>query len=266
MSLMLITATNDEATLRQRLLASPDLRALAAGQQGEAQEQALRGVLRVARGAASAAQAFNPVMDELEARAAALPDGDGPQWLVWLHHDVGLPEGWMARVALKLQQAAARWPALAVAGAYGLSGHGPQAVRAGAVLDRGRELREATPLPCPADSLDELMVAVRVGSGLRLDAALGWDFYATDVCLQAQARGLPCAVVEAWCEHWSSTPRSGRVAASVLRRIARSAAVFEAKWAQRLPLSTPCFEIGKPGDVAAFLAAHAEPVEDEPRG
>ena len=90
---------------------------------------------------------------------------------------------------------------------------------------------------------------------LTLDPALGFDFYATDLVLQAQARGLDCAVVDAYCEHWSGTASLPQLVAERVRdRIAASGQVFERKWAHRLPLTTPCFDIRASGDVARFLS------------
>ena len=190
-----------------------------------------------------AAQGFN----------AAMATCNSESWLVWVHQDVFLPEGWDTQFCAALAQAQQQFPNLAIAGVYGLSGSGSAARRAGHVLDRGQLLHETATLPCLADSLDELLFAVRADSGLRMDAALGFDFYATDLVLQAQALGLPSAVVDAYCEHWSETPSRGPVAPAVSERIALSANVFEHKWAARLPITTPCFHIDKPGDVAAFL-------------
>jgi hypothetical protein len=100
-----------------------------------------------------------------------------------------------------------------------------------------------------------LLFAVRVDSKLRLDPALGFDFYATDLVLQAQQQGWQCAVLDVCCEHWSDTPASGAVPTAVVQRIKQSARVFERKWEAKLPISTPCFEINKAGDVAAFIDA-----------
>lgn len=185
---------------------------------------------------------------------AALDSHPGVGWLVWVHQDVLLPAGWDRRFAAALAEAGRRFPQLAVAGVYGLAGHGAGARRAGHVLDRGTLLREPEPLPCAADSLDELLVAVRPASGLRFDPALGFDFYATDLVLQARQRGLQCAVVDAYCEHWSDTPRSG-APPGLAARIKASARAFEAKWAGQLPVSTPCFHIDRAGAVAAQIDA-----------
>lgn len=195
--------------------------------------------------APSAAAAFNPVLDQHAAAA---------RWVVWLHQDVRLPGHWIDGFRRGLAAAQARWPQLAVVGAYGVRGHGAQARRAGHLLDRGRDLHEAEPLPARVDSLDELLVAVRADAGLRMDAALGFDFYATDLVLQARQRGLDAAVIEgAYCEHGSDTPRTGPWPAGLVRRLRASAEVFEAKWATELPVATPTLEIGRVGDVARLF-------------
>ena len=228
--LMLVTGVSRIEVLSARLAASPCL------QRG--------GLPWVAHfNCDSAAMAFNATMD-------SRPRAD---WLVWAHQDVFLPEGWDRRFAAALRDARFRFPNLAVAGAYGISGAGRSAVRAGHVLDRGQLLKEPAALPCPVNSLDELLLAVRVDSPLRMDPALGFDFYATDLVLQAQEAGLASVVVDAYCEHWSDTPSSGPMPRALFERVKANGRVFELKWAHRLPLSTPCFEISRLGDVAAFV-------------
>lgn len=226
-----VTAVSDRAVLARHLLASDDV---AAG---------LRPLYIVA-GARSAAEAFNPVIEGLR----------GPGWVVWVHQDVRLPQGWLSRFETALAEAQRRLGPLAVAGVYGVRGFGAKARRAGHVLDRGELLREPEPLPCRVDSLDELLVAVRADSGLRMDARLGFDLYATDLVLQARALGLGSAVVDAYCEHWSSTPSPGAAPAALARRLMRSAEVFEAKWASALPIQTTWGLIERVGDTARLLA------------
>ena len=233
--LSFVTCASSLEVLGARLLASPCLR-----QGGHA--------LAAHFNATSAAQGFNTTL--------AATDASNPaSWLVWAHQDVFLPEGWDRCFQLALEAALLQFPKLAVAGVYGIAGTGTETRRAGHVLDRGTLLQEATALPCQVDSLDELLFAVRLDSGLQLDPALGFDFYATDLVLQAQARGWQCAVLDAYCEHWADTPANGAISLSLAQRIQRSAAVFERKWAGRLPLSTPCFEINRVGDVAALIAS-----------
>jgi hypothetical protein len=87
-----------------------------------------------------------------------------------------------------------------------------------------------------------------------MDAAMGFDFYGTDLVLQAQQKGLQAAVVDAFCEHWSDTPGDWPLPQTLVQRISNNAHAFESKWQQSLPLSTSCFDIGQLGDVAKFLA------------
>lgn len=195
--------------------------------------------------ARSAAEAFN----------AAMQAAGDATWLVWVHQDVVLPRGWDTQFLKALELAQTQFPHMAVAGVYGVSGAGASLRRAGHVLDRGMLLKEPTPLPCLVDSLDELLFAVRVDSGLQLDPALGFDFYATDIILQAQERGLQGVAVDAYCEHWSGTPANGLFPDQLLQRIQTSGECFENKWQHRFPITTPCFAIHKQGDVAGFISA-----------
>lgn len=199
--------------------------------------------LTVRFNASSAAEAFNEVM-----RVA-----DDATWLVWVHQDVLLPLGWDTQFLAALESAQQQFPQMAVAGVYGVAGTGASLRRAGHVLDRGTLLKEPTPLPCLVDSLDELLFAVRADSGLRLDPALGFDFYATDIILQAQERGLQGVAVDAYCEHWSDTPADGGVTEKLLQRVGASGAQFEKKWQHRLPIATSCFDIHQVGDVGRFM-------------
>ncbi len=232
--LRFVSCCSDHDVLARRLLASPCI--------------AQRGVkLSVYFNADSAAEAFN-----VTAQSLLSPDC-GDVWLIWVHEDVFLPGDWELNFKRQIGDALARWPALAVAGVYGVAGHGCNAKTAGSVLDRGRTLKPDTPLPSKVDSLDELLFAVRISSGLRLDPKLKFDFYATDVVLQAQSQGYDSVVVEAFCEHWSKTKSSGLQPPKLRQRIEASAHVFESKWETRLPITTSCFDIHQPGDVAAFL-------------
>lgn len=237
--LSLVACASDVEVLRRRLLASPCL-----------QSGGLP--LTVYFNADSAAEGFNAAM---AGQAVSLIDNN---WLVWVHQDVFLPEGWHDSFCLALSEAQMRFPGLAVAGVYGVGGTGTTAVRAGHVLDRGVVLEETATLPYLADSLDELLFAVQVGTGLTLDPALRFDFYATDLVLKARASGLKSAVVAGYCEHWSGTPASGRMPAGVVDRICASARIFESKWAQQLPITTPCFHIEQSGDVERFIASLVE--------
>lgn len=197
--------------------------------------------------AASAAQAFNAAMDGIAPEARAT-------WLVWVHQDVLLPGDWDEQFIEAIAGAQQRMPALAVAGVYGIAGGTSGARRAGHVLDRGSLLHEATALPCEADSLDELLFAVRADTRLKLDPAMGFDFYGTDLVLQAQEQGWQAAVVDAYCEHWSDTPSGNdAVPASLAERVLASGRAFEAKWSHRFPIETSLLALRSCGDVERFI-------------
>lgn len=241
---LFVSAVSQWDIARDRLLASPCL-------------QAGKRPLWLRWNASSAAQAFNDVMDARPAH----------RWVVWVHQDVFLPEGWETLFSHAIEQAEQQLGSLSVVGTYGVRGAGAQALHAGHVLDRGQILRGPLPLPSLVDSLDELLVAVRSDSGLRMDPALGWDFYATDLVLQAQAAGLRAAAVDAFCEHWSNTPQHPPLPRPTAQRIARSGAAFEAKWEQKFPITTTCAAIHQRGDVRALaqamLADDAQPLEQD---
>ena len=229
MQIEFVTCVSNTATLQQQLLRSPSL-------------QSGGTPLHAFFNAKSAAEAFN--------RVASFANID---WLVWVHQDVFLPESWTQLFSNQLHQTCERWPDLAVAGVYGICGRGANARAAGHVLDRGTLLKPDHPLPCLAESLDELLVAVRTSSNLRMDSRLGFDFYGTDLVLQAQERGLKSAVLDAYCEHWSDTPLQSSPSDRLKHRVMVSAEVFENKWRHRLPITTSCFHINHPGDVRLFL-------------
>lgn len=229
MRIEFVTCVSDIATLQKQLLRSPCL-------------QSGGYPLHAVFNAANAAQAFN--------RLANLANVD---WLVWVHQDVFLPETWMQQFTEELHYATEQWPDLAVAGVYGVSGRGADVRRAGHVLDRGTLLKHEQALPCLAESLDELLLAVRPSSGLQMDPRLGYDFYGTDLVLQAQNKGLNSVVIDAYCEHWSDTSSTSRPSERLKNRLIASAQVFEDKWRHRLPIKTSCFHIDRPGDVQKFL-------------
>jgi len=228
-----VTAVSRVDVLSQRLLRSPCI-------------ESGRCRLVAHFNASSAAQAFNSTLDAMDAAA-------GSVWLVWVHQDVFLPGDWDKNFLRALQVARRQIPQLAVAGVYGIARGPAPGLRAGHVLDRGTLLREPAALPCEVDSLDELLFAVRAGTQLKLDPALGFDFYATDLVLQAQARGFAAAAVDAYCEHWSDTPNGASIPAALAQRILASGRAFEAKWSHRFPLETSWLALHAAGDVERFV-------------
>lgn len=231
--LSFITSVNNIETLGRHLLSSPCFRERKAS-------------LVAYFNTTSAAQAFNRAVASFVRPSSA-------QWLVWVHEDVHLPSDWDVQFKQQIQLAQQKWPRLGVVGVYGTRQSSTGASPVGHVLDRGKLLKESQALPCLVDSLDELLFAVRLETGLRLDPKLNFDFYATDLVLQAQEKHWDCAVVDAYCEHWSGTAQVGPQPLHLTQRIKLSAEVFEHKWAHNMPITTSCFQIDKPGDVATYI-------------
>ncbi len=229
MELSFVTCVNHREVLERCLLTSPCL-------------AKKRYPLALFEHCTSAAEAFN----------AALKTAQSP-WLVFVHQDVVLPEGWDRDFLTGIATAQRQFDRLAVVGVYGI-GVRPHPVHLGHVLDRGHLLVGSAPLPALADTLDELCFAVRCDAGLALDAALGFDFYAADLALQARQRGFSVAVVEAYCEHHSALPRA-RFSESFIDRFTASATIFQEKWRHRLPITTPCITLTS--DVAAAVQVRA---------
>lgn len=226
-----VCAVSNVQVLSQYLLASPDF---------DTQDPPVHLII----GAETAASAFNSLANQLNGVT---------DWLVWVHQDVFLPHGWISLFCQSLRDAQQRWPDLAVAGVYGTT---PDHKHVGEVVDRGLLLRGNSVLPAIAHGLDELLVAVRLDTGLRMDSALCWDFYASDLALQASESGFKAAVIFAPCEHWSGTPRQG-ISSETATRCFQSGKVFLTKWHKLLEqkgrLSTPCIELTCESDLRKVI-------------
>jgi glycosyl transferase family 2 len=216
-----VVCVSDAAVLRRYLLSSPGLPA------GWEEESFLM------YDCGSAAEGFNA--------ALALARSD---WLVFVHQDVVLPQGWFDHFCESLDEAQRRFPRLAVAGVYGkFTASDGSAIALGEVMDRGRLVKQPAPLPHSANSIDELLFAVRRDSGLTLDAQLGFHLYGTDLALAALSRSLEVVVLHAPCEHHSTLPfDASQAPAQTVKNFIAAARVFAAKWADRMPLATPCWD------------------------
>ena len=181
-------------------------------------------------------------------------------WVVCVHEDVFLPEGWDRTLVQELPEAERRFGPIGVMGVYGVSeviepsnpAHRLAAERIGWVVDRGRQLRDGPELPAWVATLDELLLVVRRDSGLRFDPALGFHLYGADVCLQAREQGLTVVAIAALCHHNSSS-------IGLPESFYESAQVFARKWRDRLPVATPCVIIDRAGEVHVLGNATAGP-------
>lgn len=175
------------------------------------------------RGYPSAGLAFNAGLKQCEADIA-----------VFAHQDVYLPLGWEVRLCQwmeMLTQASPRWGVL---GVYGVRGDGEHVGHlwcsgAGTVLGR--------PLEMPTDvaSLDEVILMVRNGNGVKFDDQLpGYHLYGTDIALQARASGQGAYVVDAPIIH------NTRPLWYLPRPYWRAYRYMTRKWRDVLPVQTTC--------------------------
>ena len=232
-----VVCVSDEAVLKANLLASPGLTG-----PGSPHE------VFTINGAPSTGAGF--VTGRLQARH---------EWVVFVHQDVLMPEGWSRCVAQQLREAERRFGKVGVAGVYGVGEvMAPQdlrqplaAERVGWVVDRGRVLRDGPELPARVATLDELVLVVRRDSGLRFDPALGFHLYGADICLQAREQGLAVVALAAPCHHNSRS-------VGLPEALFASAEVFARKWGHRLPVATPCVIIDSGGVVHVLGNATTE--------
>jgi SAM-dependent methyltransferase len=213
--LTIACCVNDEISLRTNLLASPCLR------RGAPHE------LLLARGCRN-------IADGLNAAVARARNG----WVVCVHQDVYLPEGWDRSLTKGLSEAEARFGPIGVAGVIGAAHEGPVLANAvaplvGWVVDRDRLLRGPTALPAQVDSLDELVLVLPKSTALRFDPDLGFHFYGPDLCMQARQQNLAAIAVEALCFH-------NQRAVELPSSFVPSGRTFARKWRAYLPVNTTC--------------------------
>ena len=211
-----VAAVNDDAVLQSCLLRSPEL--------GTVKEFVAR------RGFDSAGKAYDSGLDATTAEV-----------VVFAHQDVFLPDGWFKSVSAAIEKISVCDPDWAVLGVFGRTSVGAEA---GYVYSCGLQRILGQPFEQPVEirSLDEVVLILRRSSGLRFDEGMpGFHLYGTDICLEAQRRGLRCYAISAFCVHNSNglngLPRAYSRALSYVRK----------KWRKQLPIRTPCMEITRWG-------------------
>ncbi|MET0382467.1 MAG: methyltransferase domain-containing protein [Burkholderiaceae bacterium] len=156
-----LVPTNDERQLRVNVESSPGLREVDAA-------------VVSYRGAATPAEAWE------RGRAVATAD-----WVLLCHQDVYFPAGFGHRLNAVLAAIPAERRAATLLGFIGV-GAGAQGrgrTPAGFAIDR--QARADHPASDAAVSIDELAVVMARDSVHRIDPALGWHLWATDLCLSA---------------------------------------------------------------------------------
>ncbi|MBV8464396.1 MAG: methyltransferase domain-containing protein [Burkholderiales bacterium] len=219
--LTFVACVNDEAQLRANLLRSPCL------QPGSPHQ------LIAVRNAPSAAAGLNYGLDHAEHEIVVL-----------LHQDVYLPAGWTKRFLAQYRQAVAELGAVDLVGVFGARSRDGTREHVGRIVDRHQLLQCAVALPTPAQTVDEVLMAVPKRSKLRFDPALGWHLYGADLAMQVRANGGQVAVIDAVCFHHS---KGSFVLPADYNLSTRT---FTAKWQDKLPIFTPCMTFRTVGDAA----------------
>ena len=211
--LTFVACVNDDEQLGANLLHSPCLRGAGPHE------------LLVFRGCASAAEGLNAGIEQAK-----------NELVVLVHQDVYLPEGWPARMVAQWRLARQRGGPVGIGGVFGVLDRRVPFDAIGRVVHRDRLLSHRD-LPSDVDGLDELLMVVPSDTPLRVDPALGWHLYGTDLALQAQERDLRVVVVDAPCHHNSLTGR-------VPSKYRDSERVLARKWQKLLPIHTNLSSIG----------------------
>ena len=209
----LVSAVNDDAVLASCLRASPDF-----GEPGfEVLEQ---------RGYSSAAAAYNEALGRSTGEV-----------VIFAHQDVYFPEGWLAQLEIALHWLAKHDPEWGVLGVYGVeAGSRPAGWTYSTGL--GRVLGGPFPEPLPVRTLDEVVLIVRRSSGLKFDEGVkGFHMYGTDVCLEAERRGLGVYVISAFAIHNSNG--IGQLPSAFWQTYL----YVRSKWWAQLPVAAPCARV-----------------------
>jgi hypothetical protein len=209
----LVSAVNDDGVLSSCLRASPDVAAggLAVFEQ---------------RGYASAASAYN-----------ALLDAGGTGVVIFAHQDVYFPAGWLRQLHTALAWLDAHDANWGILGIYGVR-HDGQPTGWTYSTGLGRILGGVFSAPLPVRTLDEVVLIMRVSSGLRFDEGVeGFHMYGTDICLEAERQGFRNYVIPAFAIHNSN---GIKMLPSVFWR---TFLYVRRKWWAQLPVAAPCAEV-----------------------
>lgn len=215
--ILVACASNSDAILNANLAASPDI---LSGQVS----------LHVERNAKTATLAYDRALDATEAEI-----------VVFAHHDVFLPKGWVALLNARLDQLDAHDPHWAVTGAYGVAADHRQF---GPVWTSslGQIIGRIPMQPEPVHSFDEMLLVLRRSSAIRFDPRQpGWHMYGTDIVCSARAAGLTAYAVGLPCIH------NDRFHGALGADFTDSYRWMQQKWPHLLPIQTPVTHISRSG-------------------
>lgn len=214
-ALTFVVATNDYATLKCNLLASPCL-------QDPHPHQ-----LIVQERYVSASRAYNAAMER------AVND-----IVVFIHHDVFLPEGWLHELfsALRaLEHDDPRW------GVLGCCGIASDCTRFGYLYTPGEGLIGCRlQRPQEVRVLDEVVLVLRKSAGLTFSDDLpDFHFYGPDICLRAAEENLHCYAMSAFCIH------NSRQYFEYPPEFYDCYRYMKRKWQSALPIQTSCICVSR---------------------
>ena len=159
--------------------------------------------------------------------------------LVFAHQDVYLPPEWDSQLGAAVAHLFQSDPNWAVLGVFGITRDSRPQGHLYCTVGQ-QVLGESFSQPVPCISLDEVVLVLRSSAGLVFDEQLpGFHFYGTDICLEAQQRGLNSYIIPAFCVHNAQgqkfLPWAFWQGYLYMRR----------KWRRQLPIKTPCTVIRK---------------------
>jgi glycosyltransferase involved in cell wall biosynthesis len=205
-----VAVHNDDAVLQSTLLRSPSLTS--------------PGRLAIQRGFPTVAQAYNAGLQACDSDV-----------VVFVHPDVYLPDTWEAAFARSLEYLQKYDPDWGVLGLFGVRRDG---AGRGFLYSTGRHGFVGTPFLVPEEirTVDEFVFAVRRTSGLACDASLPsaqFQLGATDLCLEAERRGMKNYVAPSFSLHnsnrWPNLPLNFWPCYLYIR----------SKWKKALPVELP---------------------------
>lgn len=208
MAVTFIVPVGDEDIFRTNFLSSPAIA-------GEHPHQII-----VQKGFRCSGEAYNDGLDR------AIND-----LIICAHQDVVLPVNWDHQFLARLDELnESQWVPTGIVGCIGITHEGRAA---GHIYRHDREFFPEPDLPVKVETLDELLISFRKSSGLRFDLNLpSFHFYAVDMCLLAQSRGMSNMAVNAPCFHQGKN-RSGKP-----KEFFDSRKYMAEKWKHILPVHT----------------------------
>ncbi|MEO5339181.1 MAG: class I SAM-dependent methyltransferase [Magnetococcus sp. MYC-9] len=150
-------------------------------------------------------------------------------FVVCLHQDVYLPDGWDALFCQRVLQAEAGMDNVGLIGIYGSSARAGTVTQHGSLIDRHEARIDNGPLPAPVGSLDDCLFGFRKAGFPGMDPALKYHLYATDLLCAYRERGQQAVVVDALCYHNPGLGQAGHPP-----EMADSTRYLMAKWKKLL--------------------------------